>query len=87
MKRFAWLALALVVTFVGATFADGCDDAADGDCPPACHISCVDGCAVAPVATAPTAIAVALVAEDGPAERRGVLLELHLPPDPIPPRA
>jgi hypothetical protein len=87
VKRIAWLALALVVTFLGATLVDRCDDAVDGDCPPACHISCVDGCAVAPVAVAPTAITVALVAEEGPAERRDALLDLRLPPDPIPPRA
>lgn len=87
MKRIAWLALALVVTFLGATFADGCDDAADADCPPACHFSCVDGCAVAPVAAPPTAIAVAVRTEVVPAEARRALLDLDLPPDPIPPRA
>lgn len=87
MKRIAWLALALVVTFLGVTLVDRCDEATDGDCPPACHFSCVDGCAVAPVAVAATATAVTLVAVDGPDERRGALLDLELPPDPIPPRA
>jgi hypothetical protein len=87
VKRFAWLALALVVTYLGAALADRCDDAAGGDCPPACHFSCVDGCAVAPVAVAPTAIAVAVRSETVPAEAGRALLDLDLPPDPIPPRA
>jgi hypothetical protein len=87
VKRITWLALALVVTFLGATLVDRCEDVADGDCPPACHFSCVDGCAVAPVAVAPTAVAVAVRSEAVPAEAGRALLDLDLPPEPIPPRA
>lgn len=87
MKRFAWLALAIVIAFLGATFVDRCSDGASDDCPPTCHVACVDGCAVAPLATA-APVAVALVGVgDHRRELASTPLDRNVPPHFIPPRA
>ena len=62
MKRLAWLALSMVVAFLGATFADRCALGEGDDRPPTCHLACVDGCAAAPAETAaPELTALALM--------------------------
>lgn len=89
---WAWLALAIVVSFVGATFTDGClaESAMDSDaegCPPGCHIACLDGCAVAPIETA-MLVSVAIEARREPRTASASSpLELDFPPELIPPRA
>ncbi len=87
MRRWAWLAVAIVVTFVGATFVDDC--AADGpsECPPACHFACIDGCAVAPIETARLVPSATEVRKEPPVEAASRPLELDFPPKLIPPRA
>ncbi len=87
MKRFAWLALAIVIAFLGATFVDRCFDGASDDCPPTCHVACVDGCAMAPLASS-TPVAVALVAAgDHQRELASTPLDRSVPPALFPPRA
>lgn len=49
MRRLLALALlALLALYVGAQGIDPCGTE-EGGCPPDCHVSCGDGCALAPV--------------------------------------
>lgn len=53
-RWIAGLFLVLVAFYVGASLQDRCEDTCP-DSVPVCHILCSDGCATAPVPTAPTA--------------------------------
>lgn len=87
MRKWTWLALAIVVTFVGVAFLDDCALESGATCPPACHFACLDGCAVAPIEPSIQAP----VATESSLGRRAELmsspLELDFPPELIPPRA
>lgn len=87
MRKWAWLAVAIVVTFIGATFVDDCAPDGSEPCPPVCHFACLDGCTVAPIEPS----ILAPVATEACLERRAELasspLELDFPPELIPPRA
>ncbi len=87
VRQFAWLVLAVAVAFIGAPFVDRCVDGVAGDCPPACHLSCADGCGVSLVE--PSAPAPAALERTRPrhAEIAAPLLELDFPPERFPPRA
>jgi hypothetical protein len=86
MRRVAWLAFAIVLTFLGATFVDSCPLAGD-DCPPACHIGCLDGCSTAPVEATIEAPVSTAVGQPQIAMLSALPLDFASPPDPIPPRA
>jgi hypothetical protein len=47
-RLFALALLALLALYLGAQGVDSCGTE-DGGCPPDCHVSCGDGCALAPV--------------------------------------
>ncbi len=87
VRKLAWLAVAIVVTFIGAMFIDDC--AADGpaDCPPVCHFACVDGCTVAPIESAMLAPVATEAGRKPQKEVASRPLELAFPPELIPPRA
>jgi hypothetical protein len=87
VRKWTWLALAIVVTFVGATFVDDCALADGESCPPACHFACIDGCAVAPMASALLVPGATEATQEPPAEATSRPLELDFPPHLIPPRA
>jgi hypothetical protein len=87
MRKWSWLALAIVVTFLGATFVDDCPLAGGESCPPACHFACLDGCAVAPLESSIQAPAASLLCQKHRVELASNPLDLALPPELIPPRA
>jgi hypothetical protein len=86
VKRFAWLALAFVVAYTGAAAYDACAECESTRCPPACHIACADGCATAPVESAPPKLVALEPNRVRPAEIAAVPLDLTFPPDLFPPR-
>jgi hypothetical protein len=88
VRRLLSLALLAVIAFyLGSQGVDLCG-AGDADCPPDCHLSCGDGCAVAPVPPPDPALAPRLPLR---AEPVGVgvpvLLDHPTPPETGPPRA
>lgn len=87
MRKWSWLALAIVVTFIGATFVDQCPLPSGEGCPPACHFACLDGCAVAPIESSIQAPAANVLLPERLVELAPSPLELALPPELIPPRA
>lgn len=87
VRKWTWLAVAIVVTFVGATFVDDCATEGPADCPPACHFACVDGCAVAPIETAKLSPVADEARSEHQVEAASSPLELDFPPELIPPRA
>lgn len=87
VRKWAWLALAIVVTFVGATFIDDCAAQDDADCPPACHFACIDGCTVAPVEAAVRVPDASETRRMPQVESASSPLECDFPPNLIPPRA
>lgn len=87
VKRFAWLALAIVVGFLGSSLDDRCEDASSDGCPPVCHVSCLDGCGVAPVAVESPAVAAVAAAVVELEAFELAPLDLDFPPDLSPPRA
>lgn len=55
MRRWvAALFLALTVFYLGASGIERCENRVVDDCAPVCHITCADGCAVAPLPVTPT---------------------------------
>lgn len=87
MRRWTWLALAIVVTFIGVTFVDRCAEAAGEDCPPACHFACLDGCAIAPVEVSELSPVAMEATLDRQVDCASTPVELDFPPDLFPPRA
>jgi hypothetical protein len=87
MRRWTWFALAIVLVFTATIVVDRCAEAADEECPPACHFACIDGCAVAPVETAKPPAVPAEATLDRSVELASAPAELDFPPDLIPPRA
>lgn len=87
VRKWTWLALAIVVTFVGVTFLDDCALEIGASCPPACHFACLDGCAVAPIEAAVLAPAPSDDCREVRGELTANLLDLDSPPELIPPRA
>lgn len=87
MKLVAWLLIALVIAFVGASVADRCAEGESGDCPPACHLACLDGCSLAPVESHPPALVALALVTYRQFDNAFTPLTLDYPPDLFPPRA
>lgn len=85
-RSTALVILSLIAVFLGLAAWEDCE-ADEGDCPPGCHLTCADGCGVAPsvVALAPRVTLVPLE----PVGRRADLLPASSAPRPEigPPRA
>jgi hypothetical protein len=87
VRKWTWLALAIVVAFVGGTFLDDCSLESGESCPPACHFSCLDGCSIGPVEPAIQAPVATQASRLPQVELASSPLELDFPPELIPPRA
>lgn len=87
MKLVAGFLLVVVLAFVGAAFADQCENEDLGDCPPACHLACVDGCTLAPVEPLVPELVALEPTHESRSESDFSPLDLEFPPDLYPPRA
>jgi len=87
LRSFAWLALAIILGFLGSSFDDRCEDGPGGCCPADCHVSCLDGCSVVPVGVGGPVLAAVELGVELPRAAGASPLELDFPPDLTPPRA
>lgn len=87
VRRFpALLLLALIATFLGLAAWDGCE-AGEEECPPTCHLACVDGCGVVTPAKVPDQ-RIVLVALEALVPDNAAVPSLAAPrPELSPPRA
>ena len=86
MRRLALPLLGLLLLFLATPFADPCD-AGTEDCPPACHFSCLDGCASAPLGVQVTLLPAAADPARSVAAGDEQPVDFSIPPDFSPPRA
>jgi hypothetical protein len=79
--------LAVIALYLGSQGVDLCG-IGGADCPPDCHLSCSDGCAVAPVPPPDPALVPRLPLRAEPVRAAvPVLLDRPTPPELGPPRA
>jgi hypothetical protein len=88
VRRFLPLALLAVIAFyLGSQGVDLCGTGG-ADCPPDCHLSCGDGCAVAPVPPPDPALVPHLpLRAEAVRAAVAVLLDRPIPPETGPPRS
>ncbi|MDX1998241.1 MAG: hypothetical protein SF066_11025 [Thermoanaerobaculia bacterium] len=87
MKWSVIVLLVLAAAFVGSSVVDACPDSEGGDCPPACHLACIDGCTVVPLEISLPALMPLGPTPERHLETAFALLDLDFPPETFPPKA
>lgn len=87
VKWIAVLLLLLAAASVAASVVDTCPEGEGGDCPPMCHLACIDGCAVVPLEVRPPVLKPLGATPERRLEAAFTPLELDFPPEIFPPKA
>ncbi|MDX1998469.1 MAG: hypothetical protein SF066_12190 [Thermoanaerobaculia bacterium] len=86
VKWIAVFLLLLASLAVGTSVVDACPEDEGGDCPPMCHLACLDGCTVVPLEVGPPVLKPLGLTPERRLNAAFTPLELAFPPEIFPPK-